>query len=58
MLNIQCRLTSFPILIIIALYERQAKRSGSITFYETISAAAERVLDTLPRGLKRLSKSS
>ncbi|KAI0084442.1 hypothetical protein BDY19DRAFT_987498 [Irpex rosettiformis] len=49
------RLTSFPILLLIALYERQAKRTGALTFYETVSAAAEKVFDTLPRGLKRLS---
>lgn len=49
------RLTSFPILLLIAAYERQAKRTGSLTFYETVSAAAEKVLDTLPRSLKRLS---
>ena len=48
------RLTSFPILILIALYERQAQRTGALTFYETVSAAAEKVIDTLPRGLKRL----
>lgn len=52
------RLTSFPILLLIALYERQAKRSGSLTFYETVSSAAEKVLDTLPRSLKRLCKYS
>ncbi|KAI0073518.1 hypothetical protein K474DRAFT_1686181 [Panus rudis PR-1116 ss-1] len=49
------RLTSFPILLLIAWYERQAKESGAITFYETVSAAAEKVFDTLPRQLKRLS---
>ena len=49
------RLTSFPILICIAIYERQAKQSGSFTFYETVSAAAEKIFDTLPRHLKRLS---
>ena len=49
------RLTSFPILLFIALYERQAKRSGAFTFYETVSAAAEKIFDTLPRHLKRLS---
>ncbi|KAI0774788.1 hypothetical protein BD413DRAFT_472139 [Trametes elegans] len=49
------RLTSFPILLGIAWYERQAKRSGSFTFYETVSAAAEKVFDTLPRHLKRLA---
>ncbi|KAH8093280.1 hypothetical protein BXZ70DRAFT_949750 [Cristinia sonorae] len=49
------RLTSFPILLLIAVYERQAKRSGSITFYETVSSAAEKVFETLPRNLKRLT---
>jgi len=49
------RLTSFPILLLIAFYERQAKRSGSVTFYETVTSAAEKVFDTLPRNLKRLT---
>ncbi|KAI0629114.1 hypothetical protein C8Q77DRAFT_1161302 [Trametes polyzona] len=49
------RLTSFPILLGIAWYERQAKSSGSFTFYETVSAAAEKIFDTLPRHLKRLT---
>ncbi|KAI0666819.1 hypothetical protein C8Q78DRAFT_983490 [Trametes maxima] len=48
-------LTSFPILLGIALYERQAKSSGTFTFYETVSAAAEKIFDTLPRHLKRLT---
>ncbi|KAI1793525.1 hypothetical protein LXA43DRAFT_971864 [Ganoderma leucocontextum] len=49
------RLTSFPILLGIAVYERQAKQSGSFTFYETVSAAAEKIFDTLPRHFKRLT---
>ncbi|KAI8996333.1 hypothetical protein BD414DRAFT_197116 [Trametes punicea] len=49
------RLTSFPVLLGIAWYERQSKRSGSFTFYETVSAAAEKIFDTLPRHLKRLA---
>ncbi|EJF64109.1 hypothetical protein DICSQDRAFT_100749 [Dichomitus squalens LYAD-421 SS1] len=49
------RLTSFPILICIAIYERQAKQTGTFTFYETVSAAAEKLFDTLPRHLKRLT---
>ena len=48
------RSTSFPILLLIAFYERQAKKSGSLTFYETISSAAEKIWDTFPRSLKRL----
>ncbi|TDL23602.1 hypothetical protein BD410DRAFT_695500, partial [Rickenella mellea] len=49
------RLTSFPILLGIAWYERQAKLSGSTTFYETLTSALERLIETLPRPLKRLS---
>ncbi|KAG1808712.1 uncharacterized protein BJ212DRAFT_1484952 [Suillus subaureus] len=49
------RATNFPILLIIALYERQSKKTGSNGFYETITSAAEKVLDTLPRPLKRMS---
>ena len=47
---------NFPILLLIAVYERQAKQAGAVTFYETVSSAAEKVFDTLPRGLKRLSE--
>ncbi|KDQ61736.1 hypothetical protein JAAARDRAFT_520251 [Jaapia argillacea MUCL 33604] len=47
------RLTNFPILLLIALYERQSKSTGSITFYDTLSAAAEKMFDSLPRGIKR-----
>ncbi|KAH7890816.1 hypothetical protein F5I97DRAFT_1838990 [Phlebopus sp. FC_14] len=49
------RATNFPILLVIAWYERQSKKSGSIGFYETISSAAEKIIDTLPRSLKRVS---
>lgn len=49
------RLTSFPILLLIAWYERQAKRHGSSGFYNTMAAAADEIYDTLPRPLKRLS---
>ncbi|KAG1860718.1 hypothetical protein DFJ58DRAFT_778640 [Suillus subalutaceus] len=49
------RATNLPILLIIALYERQSKKAGSNGFYETITSVAEKVLDTLPRPLKRMS---
>lgn len=49
------RLTSFPILLTIAYYERQAKRTQATTFTEAVSATAERVVETLPRSIKRLS---
>ncbi|KIY62606.1 hypothetical protein CYLTODRAFT_494529 [Cylindrobasidium torrendii FP15055 ss-10] len=47
------RVTNFPILLLIALYERQAKRHGTNGFYDTISAILERIWDTLPRGLTK-----
>ncbi|KAG2128545.1 hypothetical protein DEU56DRAFT_818870 [Suillus clintonianus] len=46
------RATNFPILLMIAWYERQSKKNGSNGFYETITSAAEKVL---PRPLKRMS---
>jgi len=49
------RLTSFPILLAIAYYERQSKQIQALTFSETITATAERVLDTLPKTVKRLT---
>lgn len=49
------RLTSFPILLTIAYYERQVKRTHALTFTEAISATAERVVETLPRSIKRLT---
>ncbi|KAG6813886.1 hypothetical protein H0H92_006293 [Tricholoma furcatifolium] len=49
------RITSFPILLAISIYERQSKKTGATNFYETITAVAERVFDTLPRSLKRLT---
>ena len=50
-LDFASRLTSFPILLAISFYERQSKRAGTITFYDTVT---ERVFETLPRSLKRL----
>ncbi|KAK7061015.1 hypothetical protein VNI00_000750 [Paramarasmius palmivorus] len=49
------RATSFPILLTIALYERQAKVNGTIGFYDTVFAVAERAVERLPRTIKRLS---
>lgn len=49
------RLTSFPVLLSISLYERQAKMAGTTGFYETVSHVAEKVFDTLPRSLKRMT---
>ncbi|KAF8141534.1 hypothetical protein EV363DRAFT_1466458 [Boletus edulis] len=50
-----CRLTNFPILLVIAWFERQAKKTGSLGFYETISSLLEKVTETVPRSLKRMS---
>ncbi|KAF4610858.1 hypothetical protein D9613_007044 [Agrocybe pediades] len=49
------RLTSFPILLGISLYERQSKKAGTLTFYDTVSHMAESVFDTLPRSMKRMT---
>jgi len=49
------RATSFPILLLIALYERQSKRHGSSGIYDTMAAAADKIYDALPRPLKRLT---
>ncbi|KAL4078596.1 hypothetical protein V8B97DRAFT_1865175 [Scleroderma yunnanense] len=49
------RLTNFPILLAIAWYERQRKQSNSHGFYDTVSAAAEKLYDHLPRSLKWMS---
>jgi hypothetical protein len=48
--------TSFPILLLIALYERQSKISGTTNFYDTMGAVVEKLFDTLPRQLKRMSE--
>lgn len=51
-------MTSFPILLIISFYERQAKLIGAITFYDTIAHVLEKVFDILPRALKRMGTCS
>lgn len=48
-------MSNLPILLLIAFYERQSTDMSAVTFYETLTTAAERVYDTLPRRLKRLS---
>lgn len=47
------RLTNFPILITIAFYERQAKKTGSIGVGETLIATTEQFIETLPRNMRR-----
>ncbi|KAF8507952.1 hypothetical protein BU17DRAFT_57014, partial [Hysterangium stoloniferum] len=49
------RLTSFPILLCISLYERQKSETGAITFYEYISESLEMIMDKLPKGLKKMA---
>lgn len=49
------RLTSFPVLLIISFYERQAKLIGTITFYETVAHVIDKLFDKLPRALKKMS---
>ncbi|KAG8961713.1 hypothetical protein FRC03_005040 [Tulasnella sp. 419] len=49
------RVTAFPILITIAFYERQKIIHSTTTMAETVSGVVERVFDSLPRRLKRLT---
>jgi len=49
------RLSNFPVLLLIAWYERQSKRSGSVGFYDTVSSVIESVFESLPRSIRRLS---
>ncbi|KAH9032334.1 hypothetical protein EDB84DRAFT_1491009, partial [Lactarius hengduanensis] len=49
------RLTNFPILLTIAFYERQAKKTGSVGVGETLVATTERFIETLPRNMRRWS---
>ncbi|KAI0270966.1 hypothetical protein BGY98DRAFT_1008270 [Russula aff. rugulosa BPL654] len=47
------RLTNFPMLLTISLYERQAKKIGTVGVGETLMATAEQFVETLPRNVKR-----
>ncbi|KAJ7446684.1 receptor-activated Ca2+-permeable cation channel [Mycena latifolia] len=49
------RITSFPILLMISLYERQAKKHDTTSIYETLTVVTERMLETLPRRFKLLN---
>ncbi|KZV94556.1 hypothetical protein EXIGLDRAFT_766972 [Exidia glandulosa HHB12029] len=49
------RISNLPILLFIAFYERQSTDMNSTTFYETLTTTAERVYDTLPRRIKRMT---
>ncbi|KAF8634558.1 hypothetical protein AX17_004148 [Amanita inopinata Kibby_2008] len=49
------RLTNFPLLLLIAFYERQSKSAETTGFYDTLGAAFERIVDTLPRSFKRFT---
>ncbi|KAJ7760568.1 receptor-activated Ca2+-permeable cation channel [Mycena metata] len=45
----------FPVLLMISLYERQAKKNGTANIYETLTVVTERMLETLPRRFKLLN---
>lgn len=49
------RITNLPILLMISWYERYAKKAGTGSFYDTFVHAAEKLFDSLPRPLKRVS---
>jgi hypothetical protein len=44
-------------LLTIAVYERQAKKIGTVGVGETLMATAEQFVETLPRNVKRWSAS-
>ena len=48
-------MTSFPILLVIAYYERRVKEAHATTFSETLTVTAERLLENLPKQLRRMS---
>lgn len=50
------RITNLPVLLAIALYERQAKYHGTTGFYETLIVMTEGAYDSLPRHFKRMCK--
>lgn len=52
------RVTNFPILLLIALYERQTKKAGTTSFYDTLCHMGEKVICVLPRPLTRLCEHS
>ncbi|KAI0057252.1 hypothetical protein BV25DRAFT_1920347 [Artomyces pyxidatus] len=49
------RVTNFPILLVIAFYERQAKKTGTRGVHDTLTATGERFYESLPRQLKRMT---
>ncbi|KAJ7765480.1 hypothetical protein DFH07DRAFT_1015251, partial [Mycena maculata] len=49
------RVTSFPVLLMISLYERQAKKNGTTNISETLVVMTENMLETLPRRFKLLN---
>ncbi|KAG8925536.1 hypothetical protein FRC01_010038 [Tulasnella sp. 417] len=49
------RVTSLPILLAIAVYERQKVRHQTTTMQETVSVMVESVVERIPRGLRRLT---
>jgi hypothetical protein len=50
-------LTNFPILLAIAVYERQTRHTRATTFYEACIDLAERAVESLPLPIRRLSTS-
>lgn len=49
------RVTSFPVLLSIAFYERQARKRGTVGIGETMMAMTEKFFETLPRQFKRFT---
>ncbi|KAG8873745.1 hypothetical protein FRB98_008807 [Tulasnella sp. 332] len=49
------RVTSFPILLLIAVYERQKMANQSTTMRETVDSIVDNVFDSLPKRIRRLT---
>ncbi|EPQ56311.1 hypothetical protein GLOTRDRAFT_128260 [Gloeophyllum trabeum ATCC 11539] len=55
-INLVALCIMFPLSYVLSpRWFHKAKTAGTLSFYDTVSAAAEKVFDTLPRQLKRLT---
>ena len=52
----KCRICAAPVLLAITTYERHTADMPGSTFYDRVSHAAEKLIDSLPRRLRRMSE--
>jgi hypothetical protein len=50
------RICAAPVLLAITAYERHTADMPGSTFYDRVSHAADKVIDSLPRRLRRMSE--